>query len=152
MHLLNSTLHTENDSFNLYEQKLLLLALTHRLCSIYNRKLVAKLDSIGHKNEIFMRLIQLIEQHYTQKRSVDFYADKLCLSPKYLSDYLNLFVDTPYKNSYSSPLSAKAFHCSKIPKRTSRKSPMTYTSPTHLTSVPFSENKPDYPPNNSVKV
>ena len=32
-----------------------------------------------------MRLIQLIEQHYTQKRSVDFYADKLCLSPKYLS-------------------------------------------------------------------
>lgn len=85
MHLLNSTLHTENDSFNLYEQKLLLLALTHRLCSIYNRKLVAKLDSIGHKNEIFMRLIQLIEQHYTQKRSMDFYADKLCLSPKYLS-------------------------------------------------------------------
>ena len=32
-----------------------------------------------------MRLLQYIDQYYTQERGVEFYADKLCLSPKYLS-------------------------------------------------------------------
>ena len=75
----------EKNAFNHYEQKLLLLALTYRICSIYHRKLITGNDSVGHKNEIFIRLIQLIEQHYMQERGVEFYADKLCLSPKYLS-------------------------------------------------------------------
>lgn len=85
MSLLDSTLHMEKNAFNHYEQKLLLLALTYRICSIYHRKLITGNDSVGHKNEIFIRLIQLIEQHYMQERGVEFYADKLCLSPKYLS-------------------------------------------------------------------
>lgn len=84
MSLLNTTLSTE-DSFKQYEQKLLLLALIHRLCSIYTRKLTTSHDAMGRKNEVFIRLIQLIEQYYTQERGVEFYADKLCLSPKYLS-------------------------------------------------------------------
>mgnify|MGYP000013676607 CR=1 FL=1 len=41
--------------------------------------------TVGHKHEIFIRLIQLIDAHYTEERGVEFYADKLCLSPKYLS-------------------------------------------------------------------
>ena len=65
--------------------KLLLLALTYRLCSVYTRKLIAEKASVSHKHDIFIRLIQLIEQYYTKERGVDFYADKLCLSPKYLS-------------------------------------------------------------------
>ena len=35
--------------------------------------------------EVFLKLISLIEQYYMQERGVEFYADKLCLSPKYLS-------------------------------------------------------------------
>lgn len=81
---LDATLHQE-DPFRLYEQKLLLLALTHRLCSLYNRKLVTNQDAVGHRNEVFLRLIQLIEQYFVHERGVEFYADKLCLSPKYLS-------------------------------------------------------------------
>ena len=76
MSLLDNVLQSEENSFKLYEQKLLLLALTYRICSIYNRKLV---------NEVFIHLIQLIEKYYMQERGVEFYADKLCLSPKYLS-------------------------------------------------------------------
>lgn len=68
-----------------YECKLLLLALTHRLCSIYSRKLQAASGKVGRKNEVFMKLIELIERYYMQERGVEFYADKLCLSPKYLS-------------------------------------------------------------------
>lgn len=85
MSLLDSTLQMEENAFRRYEQKLLLLGLTYRICSIYNRKLISGKDSVGHRNEIFIRLIQLIEQHYMKERGVEFYADKLCLSPKYLS-------------------------------------------------------------------
>ena len=85
MSLLDSTLHVEENTFNYYEQKLLLLALTYRLCSVYNRKLITERASVGRKHDIFIRLIQLIEQHYKEQRGVEFYADKLCLSPKYLS-------------------------------------------------------------------
>ena len=83
--LLDNTLKIEENTFNRYEQKLLLLALTYRLCSVYTRKLIAEKASVSHKHDIFIRLVQLIEQYYTKERGVDFYADKLCLSPKYLS-------------------------------------------------------------------
>ena len=85
MRLLESTLPLEDSLFNLHERKLLLLALTHRLCSIYSRKVAAPQNSVGHKHEVFMKLIELIDRHFMQERGVEFYADKLCLSPKYLS-------------------------------------------------------------------
>lgn len=85
MALFDSTLTMEENTFKQYEQNLLLLALTHRLCSIYSRKLFERQDSVGHKHEVFMKLIHLIEQYYMQERGVEFYADKLCLTPKYLS-------------------------------------------------------------------
>ena len=84
MTLLNTTL-TAEDSFLRYEQKLLLLALVHRLCFTYTRKLATKRDALGRQNDVFIRLIQLIEQYYTKEIGVEFYAHKLCLSPKYLS-------------------------------------------------------------------
>lgn len=85
MALLDNTLHMESSTFNYYEQRILLLGLTYRICSIYNRKLMNLKTIVGHKHEIFIRLIQLIDAHYTEERGVEFYADKLCLSPKYLS-------------------------------------------------------------------
>lgn len=85
MRLLESTLPLEDSLFNLHERKLLLLALTHRLCSIYSRKVAAQQNSVGHKHEVFMKLIELIDRHFMQERGVEFYADKLYLSPKYLS-------------------------------------------------------------------
>ena len=86
MSLLDSAVEVEENPFKLYEQKLLLLALTYSICSMYNRKLVNDGEEAGgRKNEVFIRLIQLIEKYYMQERGVEFYADKLCLSPKYLS-------------------------------------------------------------------
>lgn len=85
MSLLDSTLQMGENTYNHYEQKLLLLALTYRICSVYNRKLITNRENVGHKHDVFIRLIQLIEQNYMKERGVEFYADKLCLSPKYLS-------------------------------------------------------------------
>lgn len=85
MSLIGNTLTQEENTFSQQEQKLLLLGLTYRICSIYNRRLMNVNTSIEHKHDIFIRLIQLIDKHYTEQRGVEFYADKLCLSPKYLS-------------------------------------------------------------------
>ena len=71
--------------FDNHECKLLLLALTYRLCSIYSRRIIAEKNVAGHKIDTFIKLIRLIEKYYMQERGVAFYADKLCLSPKYLS-------------------------------------------------------------------
>lgn len=44
-------------------KKLLLLALTYHICSLYNRKFItAGQEAGGRKNEIFIRLIELIEK------------------------------------------------------------------------------------------
>lgn len=74
-----------NNPFDNHERKLLLLALTYRLCSIYSRRLMEEGQAAGHKIDTFIQLIRLIEKYYKQERGVAFYADKLCLSPKYLS-------------------------------------------------------------------
>lgn len=85
MQLLEKSPETQEEPFNFYERKLLLLSLTYRLCSIFHRKLMAGGSVGARRTEIFLRLIQLIDQFYMSERGVEFYADKLCLSPKYLS-------------------------------------------------------------------
>ncbi len=68
-----------------YEQKLLLMALTYRLCSIYQQQLGEYEGAKGRKQETFVNLMKLVKQYYMRERGVSFYADRLCLSPKYLS-------------------------------------------------------------------
>ena len=83
--LLPCSSYGESTMFDGHERKLLMLSLTYRLCSIFNRKVVQGGEASGHKIDIFVRLITLISEHYQKERSVSFYADRLCLSPKYLS-------------------------------------------------------------------
>lgn len=40
------------------------------------------------KDELFTRFVQLIIKNYRRNRKLDFYADKLFISPKYLSDVI----------------------------------------------------------------
>lgn len=82
--LLSAKSHNDN-AFAAYEHKLLLLSLTYRLCSIFS-SLSDNIDNASNrKMEIYIELIQLIDKHYAHERGVRFYADKLCLSPKYLT-------------------------------------------------------------------
>ena len=83
--LIDSTFHTPSSPFTNYEQKLLLLSLTYQLCSIFQRKMESTHPSNARRTDVFLRLIQSINNHYKQERGVEFYANKLCLSPKYLS-------------------------------------------------------------------
>ena len=75
----------QDNFFPVYEKRLLLLSLTYRLCSVFQKKFLSG-NSVGaRRTEIFLRLIQLIDRHFMSERGVEFYADKLFLSPKYLS-------------------------------------------------------------------
>jgi AraC-like DNA-binding protein len=42
-------------------------------------------DKIPLKNNVIERFIELVEEHYREERLIGFYADKLCITPKYLS-------------------------------------------------------------------
>jgi len=45
-------------------------------------------DSMSRKEQIFSRFIYYLKNNYTKERKVTFYADKLCLSPKYMSSVI----------------------------------------------------------------
>ena len=39
----------------------------------------------GRKGEIYTQFVELVRQNYKQERTLNFYADQLCITPKYLS-------------------------------------------------------------------
>ena len=141
MSLLDNTLHLDNNTFNDNEQRLLLLGLTYRICSIYNRKLMNLKTTVGHKHEIFIRLIQLIDAHYTEERGVEFYADKLCLSPKYLSALSKSVCGFTVQELIFKSIIRKSISLLKNTRKISRKSPISSIFPMLLILVHFSRNK-----------
>ena len=46
---------------------------------------LCKLDSLSWKNKICKNFFSLVKQHSREERQLKFYADRLCVSPKYLS-------------------------------------------------------------------
>ena len=86
MSLLEKSNLSDGNLFLVYEQRLLLLSLTYRLCSIFQYKFLSRNEVSQRRTEIFLRLIELIDHYHMSERGVEFYADKLCLSPKYLSE------------------------------------------------------------------
>ena len=40
----------------------------------------------NHKDELFFRFRQLLGKHYRESRNVTYYAEKLCITTRYLSD------------------------------------------------------------------
>ena len=50
-----------------------------------NAKLPEMGKMLNRKEQIFHDFLTLLEKYYTQERSISYYADRLCLTPKYLS-------------------------------------------------------------------
>ena len=76
---------TLRDAYSCHEQNLLLMAVTYRLCSIFSASFKPVGKEMDRKIEIFETLVKLIEQNFMHERSVAFYADKLCITSKYLT-------------------------------------------------------------------
>lgn len=75
----------KRDNYGWHEQKLLLMAITYRLCSIFSASFKTTGKEAKRKIEIFESLVKLIDENFMRERSVAFYADQLCITPKYLS-------------------------------------------------------------------
>ena len=59
-------------------------------CNMFNaflhyKNTERKSRSVTRKSQLFDQFIDEVKQHFRQERSVGFYADKLCVTPKYLS-------------------------------------------------------------------
>ena len=77
--------NSDDNVFAANERRLLLLSLTYRLCGIFREISKDGDNASSRKLETYMQLMQLIDIHYIHERGVRFYADRLCLSPKYLT-------------------------------------------------------------------
>lgn len=118
MSLLDNVLQSEENSFKLYEQKLLLLALTYRICSIYNRKLVNDGREVGgRKNEVFIHLIQLIENIICRNGVLSFMRINCACLLNIFLPFLKVSADIPCRNLYSKLSFVRASHCLKYAER-----------------------------------
>lgn len=63
----------------------LLSTLYYNLANVYGNALVSSPLHNSRQEEIFMQFLQLLEKQYTQYRDVAYYAERLCVTPKYLS-------------------------------------------------------------------
>jgi len=51
------------------------------------------------RSEVLMRnFLKQVQAFHKQERKVEFYADRLCLSPKYLSQTIKVIVEKPQEN------------------------------------------------------
>lgn len=66
-------------------RKGLLTSLLYTLGALYRRQLPQiSTEKQSRANIIFKRFLSLLVEHYTHERSVAFYANQLCITPKYL--------------------------------------------------------------------
>lgn len=78
--------HLKDNSF--YKNKIvrsILQSLIYYIAGIIN---LDKDNKRERKDELFTRFVQLIIKNYKKNRKLDFYADKLFITPKYLSDVI----------------------------------------------------------------
>ena len=73
------------DVFIEKERMLLMLSLTYKLCSIFSKTMSSSASLSARQTDIYIKFINLTGKYYDSERGVAFYADKLCISPKYLS-------------------------------------------------------------------
>ena len=100
--------NSDNNVFATNERRLLLLSLTYRLCNIFHEISKDNDNASSRKLEIYMQLIQLIDQYYTSERGVRFYADRLCLSPKYLTSLVKSVSDNSVQELVFKAITKKA--------------------------------------------
>jgi AraC-like DNA-binding protein len=84
--ILQCVKHTMKDSGNIFRQQIIQYYLYILTCNICNLLLKNHTPAALSRSEtIFQEFIQKVEKHFRQERNVGFYADKLSLTPKYLS-------------------------------------------------------------------
>ena len=93
-----------------YSLRLFLSTLKQAIFKKIDTEKVVAVEKLTRKDDIFKRFITIASQNYLTERNIEFYAEKLCISPKYLSavakessgatvmEWLNRFIITEAKS------------------------------------------------------
>lgn len=76
------------DTHNICRREIIINLIRNFFLETYNKKInfiQAEKRQIKRKHELVESFINLLMENYTQSREVAFYAEKLCITPKYLS-------------------------------------------------------------------
>ena len=97
-HLHKESLRLMNDDFSLFRQRLdmpespfkeevvgrVMQIFLYDLWAVYSSEM-SQMETNDNAARIFLRFLSMVQQDCRQQRDVAFYADKLCITPKYLS-------------------------------------------------------------------
>ena len=97
-HLHEESLRLMNDDFALFRQRLgmpespfkeevlgrVMQIFLYDLWTVYSSEM-SQMETSDNAARIFMRFLSLVQRDCRQQRDVAYYADKLCITPKYLS-------------------------------------------------------------------
>lgn len=97
-HLHKESLWLMNDDFSLFRQRLdmpespfkeevvgrVMQIFLYDLWAVYSSEM-SQMETNDNAARIFLRFLSMVQQDCRQQRDVAFYADKLCITPKYLS-------------------------------------------------------------------
>ena len=78
----------ENNLFRDFTIQYLIQATFYEVCQLLLKHLEIKKKKLPHKEDIFKQFLKLVETHHYKERDISFYAEKLCLTPKYLSSII----------------------------------------------------------------
>ncbi|GEO03779.1 AraC family transcriptional regulator [Adhaeribacter aerolatus] len=78
----------QDDKAHRFQEELVNLQLQMFIMEMWNifAKEIDKRSITDQKGALFERFLQLVQEHCMEEREVDFYADKLCITPKYLTE------------------------------------------------------------------
>lgn len=77
-----------NDTHNICRREIIINLIRNFFLETYDKKISfiqAEKRQIKRRHELVESFINLLMENYTQSREVAFYAEKLCITPKYLS-------------------------------------------------------------------
>jgi len=114
----------------------LLQTLSFLCLSIFHAQM-AKQNSVfekSHDQDIFHRFLSLVQVHYAEHSEIKFYADKLCISPKYLSTlvfkasgkHASEHIDTYRLNEAKSLLRSRKYNINEVSDM------LSFNSPSHF--------------------
>ena len=86
--LLYKKISEENNLFRDFTIQYLIQATFYEVCQLLLKHLEIKKKKLPHKEDIFKQFLKLVETHHYKERDISFYAEKLCLTPKYLSSII----------------------------------------------------------------
>lgn len=85
MHSLNLLMKRPNHFYLKEIAERLIIAFAYEVAAIYQRGSTIEKEKRTRQEYLFYEFMELLTENYTTERRVEFYADKLCITPKYFS-------------------------------------------------------------------